>query len=362
MALQAGDQRTLVLWRHLISLSTTYFNRVYRMLDVTLTDDDLAGESSYNAVLGEICDELERKGIAVMSEGALCVFPPGFTGRDGAPLPLIIRKSDGGYGYGTTDLATIRYRVETLQADRILYVIGAPQHLHLQMVFATARIAGWLPSDVEPVHVQIGNVLGPDGKILKTRSGAPIRLMVLLDEAVQRAAAVLERARPELDEGSRATIAWQVGIGAVKYADLSVSHDSEYVFDFDRMLSLTGNTGPYLQYAAARIRSIFRRAELDPAGAQGPVVIGEPAERALAAALIDFGSVVEHVGLSLDPHRLCGYLFELAQMFTTFYETCPVLTAADDATRTSRLALTAATLRILARGLDLLGIRSPERM
>jgi len=362
VALQAGDEQTLRLWNQLVALSKTYFNGIYRMLDVTLTDEHLAGESSYNGVLAAICDELQRKGIAVMSEGALCVFPAGFTGREGKPMPLIIRKSDGGYGYGTTDLATIKYRVEELKADRILYVIGAPQHLHLQMMFATAREAGWLPDDVEPVHVQIGNVLGDDGKILKTRSGTPIRLMALLQEAVQRANAVVDKARPDLDVQTRADIAQQVGIGAVKYADLSVAHNSEYAFDFDRMLSLTGNTGPYLQYAAARIRSIFRRASLDPGLAIGPILIGQPTERALAVILVDFGSIVAEVGASLEPHRLCGYLFGLAQALTAFYEHCPVLKAEDEATRSSRLALIAVTLRVLTQGLDLLGVRSPERM
>jgi arginyl-tRNA synthetase len=241
-------------------------------------------------------------------------------------------------------------------------VIGAPQHLHLQMVFATAREAGWLPDDVEPVHVQIGNVLGDDGKILKTRSGTPIRLMALLQEAVQRASAVVDTARPDLDAQTRADIAQQVGIGAVKYADLSVAHTSEYAFDFDRMLSLTGNTGPYLQYAAARIRSIFRRASLDPDLAIGPILIGRPTERALAVILLDFGSIVAEVGASLEPHRLCGYLFDLAQALTAFYEHCPVLKAEDEATRSSRLALIAVTLRVLTQGLDLLGVRSPERM
>jgi arginyl-tRNA synthetase len=362
VALQSGDEHTLLLWTRLVGLSQLYFNRVYRMLDVTLTDADLAGESTYNDELAGICRELEVKGIAVMSEGALCVFPPGFSGREGKPMPLIIRKTDGGYGYGITDLATIRYRVETLRADRILYVVGSPQRLHLQMVFATARRAGWLPENVEATHVQIGNVLGPDAKILKSRSGSPIRLMALLDEAVQRAEVVVDAARPELDASQRARIAWQVGIGAVKYADLSVSHDSEYIFDFERMLSLTGNTGPYLQYAAARIRSIFRRAELDPQAQSGSIIIGQPTERALSIALINFGSVVAQVGDSLEPHRFCAYLFELAQAFTAFYEQCPVLKAPDETTRLSRLALTATTLRVLIQGLDLLGIQTPEEM
>jgi arginyl-tRNA synthetase len=362
VGLQAGDPDTLRLWHELIELSKAYFNRIYAKLGVTLTDEDLAGESSYNAMLADICRELEAKGLATVSDGALCVFLDGFTGREGKPLPLIVRKSDGGYGYATTDLATIRHRVEDLKADLILYVVGAPQHLHFQMVWETARRAGWLPPDVEVEHVQIGNVLGQDGKILRTRSGAPIRLMALLDEAVERASAVLAEARPELDASTREQIASYVGIGAVKYADLSVSHDSEYTFDFDRMLALHGNTGPYLQYATARIRSMFRKAGLPPEEAREDVVLGEEAERALALTLLGFGGVVQQVGRSYEPHRLCAYLFDLAQAFTTFYEQCPVLRAADESLRRSRLTLSAATLAVLVQGLDLLGITAPEQM
>jgi arginyl-tRNA synthetase len=358
VSLQAGDEETLRLWHDLVELSKAYFNSIYATLEITLTDADLAGESKYNPVLAAICDELEAKGLAVVSEGALCVFLDGFTGREGKPVPLIIRKSDGGYGYGTTDLATIKYRAQELHADRILYVIGAPQHLHLQMVYETARKAGWL-GDTEPIHVQIGNVLGEDGKILRTRSGAPIRLAALLNEAIERAAGVVETARPDLDPVLRSDIARQVGIGAVKYADLSVGHDTEYTFDFDRMLALSGNTGPYLQYAAARIRSILRRAGAEQSGA---IVVGEPAERALAKELLGFGAVVADVGRQLEPHRLCGYLFGLAQAFTTFYDNCPVLTAATDELRASRLAFCEATLAVLVQGLALLGVTAPEQM
>jgi arginyl-tRNA synthetase len=357
--LQAGDPETLALWRELVELSRHYFNRIYSRLGVTLTDPDLAGESTYNDQLAAICDELQAAGVATVSEGALCVFLDGYTGREGRPVPLIIRKSDGGYGYGTTDLATIRYRLDVLHADRILYVIGAPQSLHLRMVWDTARKAGWLTDDVVPVHIQIGNVLGPDRKLLRTRAGAPLRLMTLLDEAVATARAVLDESRPDLDEQTRAAVAPQVGIGAVKYADLSVAHDSEYVFDLDRMTALTGDTGPYLQYAAARIRSIFRGAGSD--GTAGQIAVVEPAERSLALRLLDFGDVVAHVGEKLEPHRLCGYLFELAQAYSGFYEHCPVLKAEPDV-RASRLALCAVTLDVLVQGLDLLGIEAPERM
>jgi arginyl-tRNA synthetase len=357
--LQAGDAETLRHWDELVGLSRQYFNRIYSALGVTLTDDDLAGESTYNDELADICEELEGAGIATVSDGALCVFLDGYTGREGKPVPLIIRKSDGGYGYGTTDLATIRHRVRDLHADRILYVIGVTQSLHLTMVWDTARKAGWLPDDVEVVHVQIGNVLGDDRKLLRTRSGQPLKLMSLLDDAVATARAVVDEARPDLPEELRAEIAPQVGIGAVKYADLAVAHDSEYVFDLDRMVSLTGNTGPYLQYAAARVRSILRSADdLAP----GPVRITEPAEHGLALALLGFGDVVTAVGGTLEPHRLCGYLFELAAAFSVFYETCPVLKTGHEATRDSRLALCRQTLEVLVTGLDLLGISSPDRM
>ncbi len=360
--LQSGDAETLARWRRLIALSTLYFNRIYDALDVTLTNADLAGESTYNDELAGICDELEGKGIAVMSDGALCVFLPGYTGREDKPVPLIVRKSDGGYGYGTTDLATVRHRVRDLHADRILYVVGAPQALHFRMVWETARLAGWLPDDVEVAHVQIGNVLGADRKILRTRSGAPLRLMALIEEAIAKAGAHLEDSRPDLTAAQRDVIAREVGVGAIKYADLSVAHDSEYVFDLDRMLALTGNTGPYLQYAATRVRSIFRGIDADPASALGaPITLVEPAERELALHLLGFGDVVAAVGDELEPHRLCTYLFELAQSFSAFYEQCPVLKADPD-TRASRLALCALTLAVLQAGLGLIGIRTPEQM
>jgi arginyl-tRNA synthetase len=362
VALQGGDAETLRLWRELVELSKHYFNRIYGALGITLNDADLAGESMYNEDLTGLCDELEAAGIATMSDGALCVFLEGYTGREVQPVPLIIRKSDGGYGYATTDLATVRHRVEELGADRILYVIGAPQALHLNMVWDTARLAGWLPDSVTPVHVKIGNVLGEDRKILRTRSGAPLRLMALLEEAIVKARALLDEARPDLDDSTRAQIAPQIGVGAVKYADLSLAHDSEYVFDLERMVALTGNTGPYLQYAAARLRSIFRTAGMGPSEAQGEIQVAQPEERHLALVLIEFGEVVAQVGGDLEPHRLCTYLFQLAQAFSAFYENCPVLKAEDPATRESRLALCAVTLNVMVTGLALLGLQAPERM
>jgi arginyl-tRNA synthetase len=364
VSLQAGDPETMRHWQRLVDLSKVYLHTVYGRLGVTLTDDDIRGESFYNDMLGDTADELAAKGIATISDGALCVFPPGFTGRDGGPLPVIIRKSDGGYNYSTSDLATVRYRVDKLTVDRMIYVVGSQQSLHFQMMFAVARMAGWLPDGVRAEHAQIGNVLGSDGKIFRTRSGKSIKLTELLDEAVERAGAAFDDVPHEepFDEVERRQVVEAVGIGAVKYADLSVARDSEYVFDFDRMISFRGNTGPYLQYATARIRSIFRKGGLAPEDALGPITIGHDAERALALHLLGLGSALETAGETAEPHRLCAYLFDLASAYTTFYENCPVLKASDEETRASRLALCALTLRTLSKGLELLGVSTPERM
>jgi len=360
VALQAGDADTLRLWRILVDDTRQYFNAVYRRLDVTLTDADLAPESFYNPMLASVCDELQDAGVAVISDGALCAFPPGFTGRDGAPQPMILRKRDGGYGYDTTDLAAIRYRIKDLKASRLIYVVGAEQSLHFRMLFAVARQAGWLTDEIRAEHAVIGLVSGAGGGRIRTRSGESVKLITLIGEAVERAEEVI--ADRYDDPVVRHQIAEAVGVGALKYADLSVARHSGYVFDFDRMLALTGNTGPYLQYATARIRSIFRRAGLDPDGVAGPIRITEDAERALALALLGFG---RSVGLSADgaePHHLAAFLFDVASAFTTFYEACPVLKAADQQTRDSRLALCALALRVLTTGLDLLGVPVPERM
>ncbi|TDB84419.1 arginine--tRNA ligase [Actinomadura sp. KC216] len=364
VALQAGDPETMRLWNLLVDVSKRYFNAVYGQLGVTLTDDDIKGESFYNDLLAPTVRELEEKGIAVISDGALCAFPPGFTGREGEPLPVIIRKSDGGYNYSTTDLATIRYRVDTEHVDRMIYVVGATQALHFQMVFAVARMAGWLGDDVQAEHAQIGSVLGTDGKLLRTRAGRTVKLSELLDEAVERAGAAFDEIQHDepFDAADRVAIVRDVGMGAVKYADLSVARDSEYTFDFDRMISFHGKTGPYLQYATARIRSIFRKGGVAPEDATGPIVLGHPAERALALELLGFGAAVQQAADTAEPHRLANYVFAVADAYTTFYENCPVLKAPDEATKASRLALCAATLRTLVTGLDLLGVPTPERM
>jgi arginyl-tRNA synthetase len=359
VALQSGDPATLRLWQVLVDDTEQYYNTIYARLGVTLTDADLDPESFYNSMLADVCDELEAAGVAVISDGALCAFPPGFTGRDGTPLPLILRKSDGGYGYATTDIAAIRYRIRDLRANRMIYVVGSEQALHFSMVFAVARQAGWLTDQIHPAHAAIGMVAGADGKRFRTRSGGSVKLITLIDEAVERAEEVIKDRYDDPDQ--RSQIAEAVGIGALKYGDLSVARDSNYVLDFDRLLALNGNTGPYLQYAAARIRSIFARANLSPASATGPIIPGTAAERALALRLLGFGRAVDDVAVAAEPHKLAGYLFELASAFTTFYEQCPVLSAAGE-TRQSRLALCALSLRVLVTGLGLLGIGVPERM
>jgi len=365
--LQRGDPETMRIWQELVDLSRGYLRDTYELLRVTLTDDDIRGESFYNDMLADTADQLVAKGLAVVSDGALCVFPAGFTGRDGSPLPVIIRKSDGGWNYSTTDLATIRYRVDKLNADQALYVVGSEQTLHFQMVFAVAREAGWIPAGVDFEHIQIGLVQGPDGGRLRTREGDTPKLSDLLTEAVQRARVILEEqqggAAARFDAAELAAVAEAVGIGAVKYADLSTAHDSAYVFDLDRMVSFRGNTGPYLQYAAVRIQSIFRKSGLhNDTGASSPIAVTAPAERALALRLLGFGTVLATAADKHEPHLLCGYLFEVASLFTTFFEECPVLKAPSESLRDSRLALCALTLRALRQGLDLLGVPVPDQM
>jgi arginyl-tRNA synthetase len=357
--LQTGEPQAMRMWQLLVDDSMAYLRRLYARLGITLTDADMAPESFYNPMLADVCTELEERGLAVISDGALCTYPPGFTGRDGTPLPLMLRKSDGGYGYDSTDVAAIRYRLRDLGATRIIYVVGSEQHQHLLMVFELARQAGWLVSPATAEHAVVGLMTGPGGQRLRTRSGEQVKLASLIDEAVERAEKVI--AERYDDPAERAQIAEAVGIGALKYGDLSVARDSSYALDFDRLLALTGNTGPYLQYAAARIRSIFQRAGLDPAKATGPVLLGTPAERALALQLLGLGRAVSDVAATAEPHKLAGFLFDLASAFTTFYEQCPVLSA-EGPVRDSRLALCALSLRVLETGLGLLGIPAPERM
>ncbi|MQA12743.1 MAG: arginine--tRNA ligase [Pseudonocardiaceae bacterium] len=361
VALQSGDETTLARWRELVAQSQRAFQAIYDRLGVLLTPEDSRGESFYNDQLAEVVDELVKAGVAVESDGALCVFSDEFTGPGGDPVPLIVRKRDGGYNYATTDLATIRYRIRDLKASRILYVVDARQAMHFQMIFATARRMGWLTEGIEAVHVPFGAVLGPDGKPFKTRSGGAARLMELLDSAVDRARREIEGRAHDLDAAELERIVADAGIGAVKYADLSTSRTKDYVFDVDRMVSFNGNTGVYLQYAHTRIRSILRKAgDADTeVTADAPL---QPAERALVLLLDGMGGTLDEVASSLEPHRLCGYLFALAKAFTDFYESCPVLKAGDERVRGNRLALCRLVGDSLARGLGLLGIAAPERM
>jgi arginyl-tRNA synthetase len=361
--LQSGnDQATMQLWEDLVDMSKAYLRDTYARLRVTLTDDDIRGESFYNDMLPAVAEDLIAKGLARISDGALCAFPAGFSNRDGSPLPVIIRKSDGGYNYSSTDLATVRYRVDKVNCDRAIYVVGSDQALHFRMIFAVAREAGWLPADKDFRHAQIGMVQGKDGTRLRTRAGDLVKLSDLLTEGVERARAILDEVERD-DEGlDLGAIAEDVGIGAIKYADLSTARDSAYIFDWDRMISFRGNTGPYLQYATVRIRSIFRRGGIDADTPRGPIVITAPAERELALKLLSFGTVITQVADTAEPHQLSAYLFEVASLFTTFFEQCPVLKADDEETRLSRLSLCAATLRVLTTGLGLLGVPLPERM
>jgi arginyl-tRNA synthetase len=360
VALQAGDPDTLALWRELLEESKRHIEQVYAMLGVRLTREDYRGESTYNPLLADVAAELESQGLARISDAALCMFPTGFIGRDGEPLPLIVRKRDGGYGYAATDLATIRHRAQDLKGDYLIYVVGAPQKLHFEMIFTAARQAGWLPEDATAVHVPFGSVLGEDGRMLRTRAGATLKLTDLLGEGIDRAAAIVAE-RSELDTAEQARIAQAVGIGAVKYADLSSDREKDYVFDWDRMLAMDGNTAVYLQYAHARIRSVLRKAGYQPT--PGPsLLLREPAERALAFKLSQFPAAVQAGAEHLDPHRLCTYLYELAVAFSGFYENCPVIAAGSDDLRDSRLRLCEYTARVLAQGLHLLGIEAPERL
>jgi arginyl-tRNA synthetase len=335
--LQAGDEVTREIWHQLINISLIGFNAAYRRLGVLLTDDDLAGESTYNDELASLVAGLERDGTAVIDDGALCVFVDGFA------APMILRKRDGGFGYAATDLAAIRHRVRDLHANRIVYVVDARQSDHLDLVFAVARKAGFLPADVITEHVAFGTVLGTDGKPFKTREGTAVNLNTLLDAAEEQAAP-------------------PVALAAIKYADLSTGLNKDYVFDVSRMVQTTGNTGPYLQYAHARVTQVLRKGAARGYGEQSKVlVLEEPAEQTLALLLIRFGDIVDEVARTLQPHRLCNYLYELSGALAIFYEQCPVLQSSG-AVRDSRLALCLATKRVLADGLTMLGIEPLERM
>ncbi|WP_412077180.1 arginine--tRNA ligase [Streptomyces xanthophaeus] len=362
--LQAGEPETLALWQRFVDESKIYFYSVFNKLDMDIQDPDVVGESGYNDMLVETCKLLEDSGVAVRSNGALCVFFDDVKGQDGNPTPLIVQKSDGGFGYAATDLSAIRDRVGKLGATELIYVVDARQSLHFKMVFETARRAGWLNDEVKAVQLAFGTVLGKDGKPFKTREGETVRLVDLLDEAVERATAVVREKAEKvgLTEAEIVENGQYVGIGAVKYADLSTSAARDYKFDLDQMVSLNGDTSVYLQYAYARIRSILRKA-----GDRSPVAHPElelaPAERALGLHLDHFGELIAEAAAEHAPHKLAAYLYQLSSLFTTFYDQCPVIKPEPElVVGENRLFLCELTARTLSKGMSLLGIRTPEKL
>lgn len=364
VALQSGDRESLAVWEALVSVSLEAFHHTLGRLGVALGPGDVVGESFHNPALPGIVEELRAQCLLQVSGGAACVFVEGFQGRNGEALPLIVAKSDGGFGYAATDLAAIRHRVEELHAQRLVYVVDARQSLHFQQVFAVARAARWLPESVEATHVAFGTVLGTDGKPFKTRSGVNVSLDALLEEAVVRAEALLEARGTELAGAERQALAEAVGIGALKWADLKNELTRDYVFSYERMIALQGETGPYVQYAHARVCSLLSKAVeggVSEAARLEVTVLAAPEERALALALLGYPAVLTEVGGQLRPHLLCGFLYDLASRLSRFYEHCPVLTE-EGAVRSSRLGLVMLAKRVLGEGLGLLGLSAPERM
>ena len=358
VALQQGDDAALARWRRYIDVSMAHCQVVYDALGASLKPEHVRGESAYNDDLDGIVADLDAKGLLRESDGALCVFLDEFKGRDGNVQPVIVRKSDGGYLYHSTDLAAVRYRADVLRADRVLYVVDARQALHFRQLFALAKAAGY-GAGVSFEHHPFGTMLGGDGRPFKTRQGGGTRLLDFLDEATMRARALVEAKNPQLGDAEAAAIARAVGVGAVKYADLSKNRTSDYVFDWEAMLSLDGNTAPYLQYAHARIQSVFARGRVDVDALPDVASIDGPEERALALQLARFQETLEHVAASVMPHHLCAYLYDLATVFMRFYEACPVL---GSERQQDRLALCRRAARTLAAGLELLGIEAVERM
>ncbi len=357
--LQGGDEQVLALWRRFVEVSLSHCEAVYQRLGVNLTRADVMGESAYNDDLPQVVADLRAKGLLTEDQGAQVVFLEEFKNKEGEPAAYIVQKQDGGYLYATTDLAAARYRHKVLHADRSLYVVDARQGLHFQQMFTLAKKAAFVPAEMQLEHVAFGTMMGEDGKPFKTRSGDTVKLIDLLNEAEERAFALVSDKNPTLDEGDRRRIAHAVGIGAVKYADLSKHRTSDYVFNWDTMLAFEGNTAPYLQYAYTRVKSIFRK--LDTRDTAAPIVLTEPAEHALALALAQFADTVQAVSRDACPHYLCGYLYGLATQFMRFYEACPVLKS-EGAVQQSRLQLCDLTARTLQTGLGLLGIEVLEAM
>ena len=360
--LQAGDEDCLALWREFNSVSLSHCQAVYDRLGVSLTPADVRGESAYNDDLAQVVSDLDARGLLSEDQGAQCVFMDEFKNKEGAPLPVIVQKADGGYLYATTDLAALRYRAGTLHADRMLYFVDQRQALHFQQMFSLAKRAGFVPEPTELEHMGFGTMNGPDGRPFKTRDGGTVKLIDLLDEAEERAYTLVKDKNPQLDDQDLRTIAHSVGIGAVKYADLSKNRSSDYIFNFEQMLSFEGNTAPYLLYAYTRVASVFRKAGLEMAQVSGDFQLQEDAEQALAARLVQFGEVLESVAEKGLPHLLCTYLYDVAGLFSTFYEHCPILSGDNETLKQSRLKLAALTARTLKQGMELLGLSPLERM
>ena len=361
--LQSGDAHCRKLWQKFIDVSVAHNLEIYKQLNVGLRKEHIAAESSYNDDLGNVLSSLLEQGIAVDSEGAKVVFLNELADKNGEPSPMIVQKSGGGFLYASSDLACLRHRVGTLQADRILYFIDARQSLHMKQVFITGRKASFVPPTVSLEHHSFGTMMGADGRPFKTRSGGTVKLADLLVEAVERAEKLVREKNPDLDDAEIKLIARKVGIGAIKYADLSKTRTNDYIFDWNAMLSFEGNTSPYLQYAYTRIRSIFRKAGIEAEGFSAPVSIEQAQEKALALKLLQFNEVLDQVAADCYPHILCTYLYELASAFMSFYEQCPVLKdGVDSATQQSRLQLCALSATTLAQGLNLLGIEVMEKM
>ncbi|WP_071873180.1 arginine--tRNA ligase [Atopomonas hussainii] len=362
VALQAGDAQCLELWNRFNEISLSHCQEVYERLNVSLSRDDVRGESAYNAELAGIVTALQAKGLLTESDGAQCVFLDEFKNAEGNPLPVIVQKAGGGYLYATTDLAAMQYRSQQLEADRVLYFVDQRQALHFQQVFKVAKLAGFVSENMSLEHMGFGTMNGADGKPFKTRSGGTVKLIDLLVEAEERAYALVKGKNAELDDAELRQIARAVGIGAVKYADLSKHRTSDYSFNFEQMLSFEGNTAPYLMYAYTRVASIFRKLQRDPAKLDGQINLQAAQEQELGAKLAQFADVLRNVGEKGVPHLLCAYLYDLAGLFSSFYEHCPIASAETPELQASRLRLAALTGRTLQQGLALLGIETLERM
>ncbi|MDG1644063.1 arginine--tRNA ligase [Klebsiella huaxiensis] len=361
--LQGGDEYFREMWRKLVDITMSQNQLTYNRLNVTLTRDDVMGESLYNPMLPGIVADLKAKGLAVESEGATVVFLDEYKNKEGEPMGVIIQKKDGGYLYTTTDIACAKYRYENLHADRVLYYIDSRQHQHLMQAWTIVRKAGYVPDSVPLEHHMFGMMLGKDGKPFKTRAGGTVKLADLLDEALERARRLVAEKNPDMPAEELEKLANAVGIGAVKYADLSKNRTTDYIFDWDNMLAFEGNTAPYMQYAYTRVLSVFRKADIDESVlAAAPVIITEDREAQLAARLLQFEETLTVVAREGTPHVMCSYLYDLAGLFSGFYEHCPILSAESEETRNSRLKLAQLTAKTLKLGLDTLGIETVERM